>query len=131
MSMPYGRVSISEAVAVERGAPLVGAVAFRLFRKWPRLFPRWRPNDRRERRLLGQIAVAIVLALLLGGHLTGPAEAENNDRQSAIDKASGFVADCFANGGEPDAETQDNIDVDGYGFVGASCSYDDGQIDSC
>jgi len=90
-----------------------------------------RATTTHSRRLLAQIAVAAALALLLGGHFAAPAGAENNDRQSAIGKANDFISSCFANGGEPDAETQDNIDVDGYGFVGASCSYDNGQTDYC
>jgi hypothetical protein len=65
--------------------------------------------------------VALALSVITAG-LASPARAADNDRQDAVGKANDFIADCFANGGEPDAETEDN-----YGWVSVSCLYDDHQ----
>jgi hypothetical protein len=62
---------------------------------------------------------AVLLALLLGGMMTSPALATDN-RQAAADKANQFIAECFANGGEPDAETNED-----NGSIEATCDYDD------
>jgi hypothetical protein len=61
----------------------------------------------------------VMLALLLGAVMTSPALATDN-RQAAVDKSNQFIADCFANGGEPDAETDED-----NGSVQVTCDYDD------
>jgi hypothetical protein len=68
---------------------------------------------------------ALMLALLLGVVITSPAFATDN-RQQAVNSANQFIAECFANGGEPDADvTSDEVAVScDYGDHEDYCNYD-------
>ena len=54
------------------------------------------------------LVVGGALALLLGG-LAVPAGAEDSSRPARVAKANAFIDACFKNGGEPDAETEDDL----------------------
>lgn len=62
---------------------------------------------------------ALTLALLVGGLTLSPAFAADN-RQAAVNQANEDIATCYANGGEPDAETNE-----ANSSISVSCNYDD------
>lgn len=79
----------------------------------------------RTRRFLGKVAAGGALAALFGSRLATLTSAAS--RKMAIAQANAFIADCFANGGEPDAQIDDES-----GYVTATCGHgDDVETDSC
>ncbi len=65
--------------------------------------------------------LAVLLTVLLSGLVTPPAHAEDN-RLPQVNAANQAVADCAANGGEPDVDVEED-----YGWVSVDCVYDDHQ----
>ncbi|HEU0116434.1 MAG TPA: hypothetical protein VFQ80_17220 [Thermomicrobiales bacterium] len=79
-----------------------------------------RQSRRGALRLFGAALLGAGGVALVGG------KAKAASRQLSINQANDFIADCVANGGEPDADVDDRD-----GFVDVSCVYDDGHVDYC
>ena len=73
----------------------------------------------RKIQTIGRIAAVGAVALVLAG---SAASVEARPRSDAVRLANRMIANCFVNGGEPDAGDE------GYG-IGFTCAYPDGRVD--
>ena len=75
------------------------------------------------RRVVGQLIVVSALALILGGLVASPTAAQT--RKQATHQANQESIDCFAEGGNPDANTYPS------GTIETTCTFSDNSVQIC